>query len=357
MNKNSKNNIFEDDDIDLLNIVLKLWKNKKLILYTTIIFFIIGIFYSLSIKNIYKSSSTFYPHYEKIEGNSLKNLAGLAGINITNEFTSDVPTSLYPNLITSTPFKNEILSQKIKINNKLILYKDYLQNKNKSFIKRISNFIKGLSLFSKNNSSSLVKSKNENYIILTIDEYNLHKSLNEIIHLEVHKEDGYITLTVKDEIPYISAEIAKKAEEILQKSIINYKLKNIKSVYNFTIKQLESSKNVFYKLQDSLAYFKDRNRNIKTDLFKNQLNRLQSEYDIANSIYNELVLNKEKTAIEVQKNTPIFTIINPVTLPIEKSNTSRRIIVIIFSIIGFIIISLWVIIKDFVNEVYDTLKG
>ncbi len=122
------------------------------------------------------------------------------------------------------------------------------------------------------------------------------------------------------------------------------------------LKQLKTIKQSFYKLQDSLAHFKDSNQNIKSDLFLNQLNRIQSEYDIANSVYNELAISKEKTAIEVQKNTPIFTIINPVTLPIEKSHPRRSILVIIYTLIGAIFSSFWILIKESVLNIKNSIK-
>ena len=45
---------------------------------------------------------------------------------------------------------------------------------------------------------------------------------------------------------------------------------------------------------DSLAKFKDKNKNIRSDLFFNQFSRIESEYNISRNIYNELALNKEK---------------------------------------------------------------
>ena len=89
-----------------------------------------------------------------------------------------------------------------------------------------------------------------------------------IITLEVNEKDSYIQLNVYDESPYISSVIAKNAEEILQKSIIDYKIKNIKSLYeDFTSNQLLNLKNL-YLLQDSLTNFKDSNREIiESDTF------------------------------------------------------------------------------------------
>ena len=53
-----------DKPIDIIKIFSLIYHNQKFIVNTTILFFVIGIIYSLTLQNIYKSSSTFYPHYE-----------------------------------------------------------------------------------------------------------------------------------------------------------------------------------------------------------------------------------------------------------------------------------------------------
>ncbi len=349
-----KKNEIGDTYISLVDVLSKLWSERKIIRKFIFLFFLLGVIYSLLLTNIYKASSTFYPHYEKVDGNpTISNLAGLAGINLSNnDLSSDVPTSLYPNLINSAPFKNKILNQEVIFKNKKITYRQYLLTKKTFFSFNILSFISGF--FNKNSINSNLK--DNNYIMLNYEDYSLHKDLNDIIGIEVNEKDGYIKLTVKDEIASISAEIAKSAEETLQESIINFKLKNIKSVYSFTLDQLESSKKSFYILQDSLANFKDRNKNIRSDLFLNKLNRLETEYNIASSVYNELASSKEKVAIDVQKNTPIFTIIDPVTLPLEKSYPVRSQIVLFFTFSGFILISGWVLIKDVLIKIRNGFK-
>ena len=112
---------------------------------------------------------------------------------------------------------------------------------------------------------------------------------------------------------------------------------NLNDTYKFISQQLELAKVNFYKLQDSLAVFSDKNRNIKSDLFLNKFSRIESEYIISKNIYNELALSKEKTAIDVKKNTPIFTIIKPVVIPNEKSDPKRTLIVIVFSLVDDIV--------------------
>ena len=342
-----KNDNNKESEIDILEILQSVYRNKiflfKIVLFTAII----TIIFSLFLPNYYKSSSTFYPHYENINesGSNLKNIAGLAGINIDSETSNNIPPNLYPELINSYGFKNEILKSEIEIFDKKMSYREYLLLQKPLFspvnvfgeiIKKIKSLIININIDKKNSSLKYISS-DDNY---------LYKLLNDRIQINVNETDGFIMLSVIDKKPDVSASLAFIAKNILQDKIIDFKLKNINDVYVFTNSQLEIAKKNLYKIQDSLANFRDSNITIKSDIFKNNLNRLETEYNILKNIYNELAITKERTAIDVRKNTPIFTIINDVYVPYEKFSPKRLQLVLITVLISFFIGTLW----TYVNE-------
>ena len=340
----------EKELIDIYEIYKILLKNYKIILLSTLFFFIIGIIYSLSVNNLYKSYSTFYPHYEKAS-NNLTNIANLAGFNLETE-SNNIPTNLYPMLIKSNPFKKKILQEKIILDNTEISYREYLLNKkeNNSILSFFNHIKKNIfnSFDNKNNPEKENKVKNPSFLTLSEEDYGLHNLLDNLISINLNNNDGFIQINVIDENAYVSSQIAKKSEEILQENIINFKIKNLKETYDYTISSLEIAKSKLFKLQDSLASFRDSNKNIKSDLFKNQLNRIETEYNISKNTYNEIAISKEKISLELRKNTPIFTIIDPVVLPNEKFYPSRRIISIGFSLFGLISSSIFLILKIYI---------
>ena len=359
MNKNN-NEINEEDSIDLIELFSILWLNKKFIVKVTLLFFLVSIAYSLSLKNIYRSSSIFYPHYEKIDNSSnLQSLAGLAGINIASESSSNIPQSLYPKLISSPTFKKNILDEMIKFQGIELTYRDYLSKKSSSysikgfFIKLIYLPITLLRKLIINNEE-IINKKNSDILSFSNEEYVIHQYLENTILLNLNKKEGFLELSVDDQNPYVASQIAKIAKNILQESIIDFKIKNINATYKFVSDQLEIAKSNFYLLQDSLAKFKDKNKNIKSDLFLNKFSRIESEYKLSENIYNELAINKEKKAIDVRRNTPIFTVIKPVVIPNDRFEPNRSIIVLIYSFLGIIISSFWVLIK---NPLYDIISN
>ena len=103
---NNKNVSEKEDNIELIYLFQTLFKNKELIFKVTSVFFLIGIIYSISLDNIYRASSTFYPHYENVDNsNNIRNLAGLAGINLEMQSSNNIPSNLYPKIVGSPIFK------------------------------------------------------------------------------------------------------------------------------------------------------------------------------------------------------------------------------------------------------------
>ena len=355
---NKKNvKIYDEDSVDLIELFSILWLNKTFIFKVTLLFFLAGIVYSLSLKNTYRSSSIFYPHYENIDNsNNIRSLAGLAGINLTSESSNNIPSSLYPNLISSPIFKRKILDEIIIFEGVELKYKDYLQSKSSSSfslkklllfpITLLKKLIPKEEVITKNNSSDILSFSN--------DEYKIHNNLESVIILNLNEKQGFVELSVDDKNPYVASQIAEIAKNILQESIIDFKIKNVNDTYKFISDQLEIAKNNFYILQDSLAKFKDKNKNIKSDLFLNQFSRIESEFNLSRNIYNELALNKEKIAIDVRKNTPIFTVIKPVVIPNDRFEPKRTMIVLIYSFLGIVIGCFWVVIK---NPLYDIISN
>ena len=73
----------QNDSIDLIALLKKLWAGKKTIIKTTLVFFVIGLFVAVFSKNQYTASTTFVPLVQSdTPGGKLGGLASLAGISL-----------------------------------------------------------------------------------------------------------------------------------------------------------------------------------------------------------------------------------------------------------------------------------
>ena len=189
-----QNRQISEDEIDLVELLKKVYKEKKLIFKCSIIAAIVGVVFALFQSNEYTSSTTFIPQLSsgvKTGGSSLSGLASLAGINIGSiESSSEFPPTLYPQVVNGVPFRVELLSNKITFKNELVTVKDYFLVDKSSFnilgtIKKYTIGLPSLILSSfkdqkeYTNESKIYSITNEDEMLFKILENNLSLSINE----------------------------------------------------------------------------------------------------------------------------------------------------------------------------------
>ena len=360
-----QNQHISEDEIDLIELLKKVIKEKKLIFKCLIIAAIVGIVFALSQPNQYTSSTTFIPHLSsdvKTGSSSLSGLASLAGINLGGmESSSEFPPTLYPQVVESVPFRLELLSSYIQVNNTNLTLREYfLDDKNSfSFMVTIKKYTIGLpSLI-----LGLFKA-DENYVSdsssiysLTEDDHKLFEKLSEVLLLSMNDKEGFISMSFTDEDKIVSAQVAQTAETLLQEKIIEFKVKSSKELLDFTLNQYNEKKKAFEKLQDERAVFVDKNINISSSLFQNKLSRIESELSISQNVVQQLASQVEQAKLQVNKDTPVFTTIKPVTIPFKKSSPSRIFTVMIFLFIGFTISIGYVILKESIIKIIKSIKS
>ena len=79
---------------------------------------------------------------------------------------------------------------------------------------------------------------------------------------------------------------------------------------------------------------------------------LQSEYTLAFGVYSELAKQIEQAEIQVKKDTPILTTVQPVQIPDEKSSPKRLLILLIWTFLGAIISSGWILVESSLKEIW-----
>ena len=340
-------NQLKEDEIDLIALIKSLWISKKFIIRLTLGFAALGIVVALLSPLVYTASSTFIPQSSQAGSSSnLSGVASLVGINLGGNISSSVISpNLYPQIIQSTTYKRDILELPLKMSPEKpsLLLKDYMLQKDSSndFLGTVKKYTIMLPFTIL--SAIKGKEKNSNYnnsfsvMSVSFEEEELFKDLSDILSLSVNAKEGFVTLSASMEDPLVSAIIAKGAQEILQKNVINYKIKSASEQLEFNQKQLDLKKIEFDSLQNKLALFKDSNLNIVGSRFQNKLSGLESEFNIVNAVYQELSKQLEQSKLQVSRDTPVFSVIKKVTIPNQRSAPKRSLTVVIYSFIGFIL--------------------
>tara|TARA_B110000003_G_scaffold103372_1_gene105554 strand:- start:3577 stop:4698 length:1122 start_codon:yes stop_codon:yes gene_type:complete len=373
MKENQTNINNNEDSVDILTLLKNIWSYRKFVIKTTISFFIIGCIVALTSPIIYTSQTTFIPQVSEkglSPSKSLGAIASLAGINInesTTSLDSYVSPLLYTNITNSDEFSLSLINEElILLNNDKILIKDYMSMYKKNFnligfVHSIFNFIKkytfGLFISNNSNNNNSLKSQiKEDYNFITEDDYNLVKEFKQKFLIEVNKKEGYIKVVGLDKNAFVSTQIVKLVTKNLQSKIITLRTKKIKEQLDYSKLQYEEQKIFFENLQNDLAEFKDSNKNISTAVFLSQLQKLESEYQLQQSILMTLASEYNNNKIKLNKDTPIFSVLDEVSVPNERTEPQRTRIVFIYMFTGLVLSLIYVTGKDSLKELVDHFK-
>ena len=112
----------------------------------------------------------------------------------------------------------------------------------------------------------------------------------------------------------------------------------------------------FFSIQDQLAGYMDRNQNVLSATYLTRLERLQAEFNLVNTVYSELAKQKEQAAIQLSKDTPTFSVLDPVKVPKEKTGPKKSVYVLGTFFIGLIFSSGWFLAKKPLQEFINGMK-
>ena len=333
-----ENKNIHDDEIDIIQIVKTIWKSWRFIVILSSFFVFVGVAVALLSPIVYTSSSTFIlSGGSDDKSSSLGGVASLVGINLGGmSGQSEIPTSMYPKVGESVEFKRLLLEEFVD-EGKTINLKNFLID---HYDLDLEDFV-----------------INDNDFFVSKGEDELFKLLDEIILISVNEKDGFVSISANMPTSEYAANTCFNAREILQNIIIDNKIKRAKENLSFTKEQLSLKKIEFDNIQNKIAYFQDSNLNIINSKYENELNMLKAEFQIINSVYTELSKQMEQSKLQVNKDTPVFSVVKEVSMPVKRSSPKRSQMVLIFGFMGLILSILYVIAKEPITQIIKEINS
>ena len=349
---NNPETIEEEEGLDIMALVKSLWAGRKTILICTGIFIVLGLVAALTMKRTYSVSTTMVPQMASSRSSSLASLASLAGMDLGMTQTAELSPLVYPQIVSSVPYRVELMHAPLHFEKadtavSLLTYaKDYMKPGVMAQVKKYTIGLPFL-LLSKLRKPKEVAlpegwepsasgSTEPRPYTVTKDEEKMLKYLASAVSLSVDKKEGYLTLTVNGMEPVQTADLAIKAQELLQKEVTRFRtekaedeLKYIQERYNEIKKEAES-------YQASLAVLTDRSQNMTTSRARLERERLMAKYSVASGVYSEMAKQLEAAKMKVKKDTPVLTVVQPVTVPTKPAN-SRAKTLIVWTFLGIVL--------------------
>lgn len=329
----------EEEGLDIIALVKSLWDGRKTIIICTCVFIVLGLFAALTMKRTYTVSSVMVPQVGSRSNSSLSSLASLAGFDIgaTNLSSSELSPLVYPQIVNSVPYRLELLYTPLhfeKADTAVSIYTYAKEYAKPSVMSKVMKYTIGLPFTilnalrkEKPESEALAPAEGDGSpkpLVLTKDEDKLIKSIAHSVSLTVDKKEGYLTLTVIGSEPVMTAELALKAQQLLQTEVTRFRTEKAKQQLDYVQARYDEIKAETEAYQTQLATVRDRSKNMPTSRSLIEQERIQTKYTVSSSIYAEMAKQLEQVKMQVKRDTPVLAVIQPITVPRQPSNSRAK---------------------------------
>ena len=351
-NYNYNNPQEEEEGIDIMALLKDLWNGRKTIIIVTAVFIVLGFVAALTMKREYNVSTVMVPQMNSRSSSSLSSLASLAGFDLSsmNNSGGDLSPLIYPQIVNSVPFRKELIYTPLhyeKADTAVSMYtymKEYAKPTVMGTILKYTIGLPGVIMKAiRGEKPDMVLPEGDagnngepKPVVLTKDEVKLMKAISQSVNLAVDKKEGYLTLSVTGSEPIQTAELALKAQQLLQTEVTRFRTEKAQDNLDYIQARYDEIKKEAESYQAQLATVRDRSQNMTTTRSKIEQERLQSKYNVANSIYGEMAKQLEQAKMQVKRDTPVLTVIQPVTVPTQAAN-SRAKTLIVWTFLGGIL--------------------
>lgn len=346
-------------EIDLLELAKKLWSGKWFILKFGLFGAVIGLIIAFSIPKKYTSSVLIATESQNSSGSgNVSALASLAGINL-NASAGDIFTpAIYPEVLNSTPFIQELLKIRVVDVTQSVdttLY-EYLRSGQKkawwSYILQIPSL---MNLSTSDDVSDDLIEKDKYF--LSKGEISTINYLRSMYSINTDKKTALTTLEVSSQSSKISAFLADTIMSYLQHYIIVQRTKKAKLDLSNSEALYDQAKLNYYKSQQNLALFVDGNQNVISAKYRINQERLQNEVNLAYSVYNQMAQQVQMNRIKVQDDTPVFTIIQPAVQFLYPIFPNKKLIIVVCVLLFSLLSSSYILINEIVFKQKINEKG
>lgn len=347
-------------EIDLMEYARKLWAAKKLLLKVAGIATVIGIIIALSIPKKYTAEIIFLPESNKNGGGSLSGMAAMLGIgNISMGGDANaLNISMTSDIIASTPFILELFETQIKTldgkqDTTLVAYLETESTPWWDLIMSLpSKTVNGIkSLFS--SDEIVIERKTINPFHLTRKEMGQVNNIKSIIYTESNKKSGMTKVSVTLQDPLVAATVVDTVLIKLQKYITKYKTTKAQEDCNNLEQLYKQRRDEYYQAQEKYANYADANKNVILQRVKIEQERLQNEQNLAFQVYNQVATQLEIARAKLLEEKPVFAVLEPASVPLHPTGTSRKMILIGIVFLAVAAASAWVL---FGQDLLKTLK-
>lgn len=361
-----RQDIDDEQEIDLLELAKKLWDGRKMIVKWAVIGAVAGIIIAFSIPKEYTTEIRLAPESAGQGGASgnLGALAAMAGISMggTGGGKDAVSPQLYPDIVSSLPFSVELFDVEVTDikGDKHETVREYIKNDISSpwwsAITSLPGRIIGgiMSLF--RDAPETDAKAEPDLFRLTPEESGIAAALAQRVTVDVNGKTSIISISVTMQDPMVSAMLADTVAERLKKYVVNYRTNKARADLEYAQKLNDEARDEYYAAQQRYANYTDKNKGIILQSMRTEEERLQNEMSLAFNLYNTTAQQLQIAKAKVQEITPVYTIVQPATVPLAASKPSKMLILVGCVFLAIVAASAWILFgRDIIHAFKNTV--
>ena len=342
-------NNFEEEEIDIMAIILRLWEKRWFIIKVTCVFAVLGVFVAIFTPKEYTASCVVVPETKggAFSASSLGGLAAMAGINLGASSGGEMLSPLmYDKLMKNIDLRKELMQTPINWEEyeEPVTILDYYTNPDyakTSVMGVVKKYTIGLP-FTILNAIRGEQEKEEMQLpadgpklsAYTQDELKCIKAFAGQYSVMADKKNGDVTISARMPEALAAAQVVDAVQNLLQKYVIELKLQKAEVNYEYIKQRYDEAKVVFEQKQEEYAKFQDANKVLTSALSKAKEEQMRSEFNVAKDLFNQLTTQLVQAEMKIKEDIPILTVVEPVQIPLERSKPQRVKIVFIWCFLG-----------------------
>ena len=305
----------ENEEIDLIEVMAKLWHRKRTIMYIALFFLVGGLVLAFFLPRKYTAQCTLGLEMEdrttRISVEGMSPFQSMPMGDMRN--TRIVSPAMYPDIFFSVPFQKELIYSPLYIDERgdTVTFYNYL--------------VSGPERLALVADPSQVEQ-------LTEEESKCLAYLKDAFSVKVNNKDGNLKITLDLPDPKLSAYLTNRAQAMLQTYIARFRIAKAQAALDFAEERYTEVKNELEKKQQALVQFREKHPD-RTSV------QLETE---------------EK--IQVKEDMPVLTVIEPVVEPTVPSKPQRALIVLASLLLGLFVGCGFVLIQPIFSQIVSSKK-
>lgn len=322
-------------DLSPETIVQLLWPERRRLMLITGLSTLLGIGVALWLEPTYATVAQLMPEMSNGADDVVRRLASVAGFSgldmADTEGMETIRPDLYPNVLQSTPFLLYLIDQPLTTTNGQQTTVGQLISPEQEWMQVLKRLLSRPS-----GGSSQAPRRPNGPVRLTARQRARTEAISERVSARFDSRSGIITISANMPDAVGAATVAQLAMNYLTQYVTNYRTEKARRDLTFYARRLAESHQRYQTAQFALFRYNDQHRSVVLQAATVERQQLAEKLATAQSLYADLSRWHEQARLKVQQQTPVFKVLEPPTVPLERVSPKRTLIVLGFALAGFV---------------------